>query len=134
MSLYTRHQSCYLMKALESGYVKVGIANNVDRRLREVQSQFFEPIQIECATLISPASPVSGAELERLIHWKLAPYGGFRKEWFKVDVEHAITVWAAAFRFLAMPVGHPDMVEELCGHFAGQMAKCFDYELKARPQ
>jgi hypothetical protein len=114
MSLYTRSKSCYIM-SVPSGYVKVGVANDVERRRGEIQSLCYEPVAIEYRTGISDRSPVEPFELERLVHQKLRAFATPRNEWFEVDVYHAAAVWFVAFRFLAMPIGHRDMVEEMSG-------------------
>lgn len=119
MSLYTRNQRCYIM-SVPSGYVKIGITDNIDRRLVEVQSQFYETVEFVCATMLNPKSPVAGYRMEQLIHTKLAEFGGPRREWFKIDIVHAMTVWVAAFRFLVMPVHHRKMSEELCSYIPGR--------------
>lgn len=124
MSIYTRETSVYIM-TVPSGYLKVGHSRDPERRLAQIQAEFYERITLDTASLISDGSPVRGYELEQLMHLKLRPFSTSRREWFAVDVDWAITLWAASFRFLAMPVGHPDMSEELCAHFHDQLAPCF---------
>jgi hypothetical protein len=106
--IYTRDQSCYVF-SVPSGYVKVGVSDNPMRRIKEVQGYCYEPVKWEYDTEISAGSPVSGIALEQIVHQKLKSLGGERREWFKTDAKTAILLVSFAFRFLAMPAGHPKM-------------------------
>lgn len=108
MSFYTRDKMCYLM-SVPSGYVKIGISDAPARRLGEIQAYCYEPVRLVGCSWISQASPVSAAMMEHLVHFKLKPYEGARREWFAVDVEAAIAIWEAVYWFLAIPPGHPDL-------------------------
>lgn len=119
MSIYTRSRSCYIM-VVPSGYVKVGVSGNVERRRGAIQASCYEPVDIYYSTLTSEGSPVDPFELERLVHQKLSSHAARKNEWFLVDAEAAMILMLASFRFLAMPVGHPWMLEKLCANFAGQ--------------
>lgn len=107
MTCYTRDQSCYVL-SVPSGYMKVGISDNVERRIREIQAQFYEPVSLVTETMISRASPVSAFEMERLIHAKLAPRRTPRREWFSISPEELMPICLGVYWFLAMPIGHKD--------------------------
>lgn len=107
MSLFTRGQRCYIM-SVPSGYVKVGISDNVHRRLREVQSQCYEEVTFVMATHLSAKAPMSGATLEQVMHAKMQPYAGARREWFKVSTDTAFDIMLTTYWFLATPPEHAD--------------------------
>lgn len=111
MSLFTRGQHCYIL-SVPSGYVKVGISDNVHRRLREVQAQCYEKVEFVMATRISQNAPVQGSALEQAMHLKMRPYAGERREWFKVSVDTAFDIMLTTYWFLATPPDHEDF-----GHF-----------------
>ncbi len=108
MSLYTRSKHCYVL-SVPSGHVKVGISDHIERRLGEIQAQFYEPVKFEVATRISSASPVCSQTLESLVHLKLKPFATWRREWFAIDPGIAVDVWLATYWFLAIPPGHKDI-------------------------
>lgn len=108
MSLYTRDKACYVF-SVPSGYVKIGISDDPVRRRNEVQSYCYEPVEFVGGTEISQGSPVPAAVFEQLTHLKLKAYAGERREWFKIDLEAAVTIWQATYWFLAIPPGHPDL-------------------------
>lgn len=107
MGLFTRGQRCYIM-SVPSGYVKVGISDDVNRRLREVQAQFYEEVSFIMATHLSARAPICGADLEKVVHTKLRPYSTTRREWFKVHRDTVFDVLLTAYWFLATPPEHKD--------------------------
>jgi hypothetical protein len=108
VSFFTRNKECYLL-SVPSGYVKVGISDSPERRLREIQAYCYEPVKFECATMLSAGSPVDAAMMEHLVHIKLRRFAGYRAEWFKTTPEIALNVMLTVHWFLAVPPDHPDI-------------------------
>lgn len=77
----------YLLRT-ESGYYKVGVATNVMKRLKNIQTSNPEKVR-----LVACREVIEAEQLERFIHGKLVKYGtrGGR-EWFKLDAQQAIEV------------------------------------------
>jgi len=118
MSFYTKNKECYIF-SVPSGYVKVGISDNIDRRIKEIQAYCYEPVKFEMGSMRSDASPVSAAMLEYLVHLKLKPFEGERREWFRGSVDIALDVWITTYWFLAIPPGHKD-ITRVHPRFSGQ--------------
>jgi hypothetical protein len=108
VTLYTRDKEVYVL-SVPSGYVKVGISDSVERRIKEIQAYCYEPVKYECATMRSDGSPVTAAMLEHMVHMKLKQYAGERREWFKTTPEIAVNVLLTTHWFLAIPPDHPDI-------------------------
>lgn len=108
MTIYTKSKCVYIL-SVPSGYVKVGISDDPERRLKEIQAYCYEPVKYVCSSFRSDNSPVSADMLEHLIHMKLRPYAGERREWFKTTPDIAVNVFLTTYWFLATPPDHPDL-------------------------
>lgn len=121
MSIYTQGTSVYIL-TVPSGHIKVGHSIDPERRMNQIQAEFYEQISMNGYTNISPGSPVLGCEMEQLIHLKLRPFATSRREWFKADIRWVVDVWHMAFWLLAIPPGHKD-IERVMPNWFGQVSK-----------
>lgn len=80
-------KSVYLIR-VPSGYYKIGIAENVRRRLINLQSSNPEPIDLVCAVAVDDAR-----RLEAYLHSTLSKQrGSGGAEWFKLTDSQAMCV------------------------------------------
>lgn len=120
MTISTRGTSTYVMTT-PGGYIKVGHSADPNRRLAEIQAQFYEPVSLYGASILNQRSPVRGYELEQLMHLKLRKYATLRREWFKAPLSEVMDAWHMTFFYLACPLGHPKAAR-IMPNWSGQMS------------
>jgi hypothetical protein len=95
-------QVVYIL-TVPSGYCKIGIATDAERRLRELQTGNHEKISLFGATMPSlDGNGVNAAAMESLIH-KLLGAHRVQGEWFQVPEERLYMAWKQAWLQLARP-------------------------------
>ncbi len=76
----------YVIAASVEGPCKIGLSQNPDKRLRQLQTGHPERLYLHHS---EPAPEIKVAHLEKLIHKTLRPWKR-TGEWFALDVETAI--------------------------------------------
>jgi hypothetical protein len=73
------NSNIYVLKAINHNYFKIGVSQNIERRLRDVNSS--SPIEVE---LLFSKKIRNAYDLERFIHELIKDYH-LRNEWFEID-------------------------------------------------